>query len=281
MWSPRLERPLTLWRHIRRARQHVREALNLPLGPVVVYSHPKTASRAIEAVIKQVPDARPFHVHVLQPQHFTWRDFRVEPPNDRGIAPDSQPAQWAIRSEIIEPDRSLNLISMVRDPIAVSVSWFFFGLQRWFGCQQKPDPADFEFAELREYFHDRFVHDGMLNWFEDEWGATTGVDIYSTSFNRGRGWQIYERGKVQALVLSAHLIDEAKTESLADFLGQSVPLVPRINESNRRLAPEIYERLKESIRDNHLLVDRLLGSRYTRHFFNEEQINEFRNRWLG
>jgi len=68
---------------------------------------------------------------------------------------------------------------------------------------------------------------------------------------------------------------------LADFLGQSVPLVPRINESNRRLAPEIYERLKESIRDNHLLVDRLLGSRYTRHFFNEEQINEFRNRWLG
>jgi hypothetical protein len=281
MWSPRLERPFTLWRHIRRERRLIRKALDFSLGPVVVYSHPKTASRAIEAAIKEVPGAVPFHVHVLQPRHFTWRDFRVEPPNDRGIAPDGQPAQWAVRSEIVESERSLNLISMVRDPVAVSVSWFFFGLQRWFGCQQKPDPADFEFDELCGYFHDRFAHDGMLNWFEDEWNVTTGVDVYSVPFDRGRGWHVYRRAKVKALVLSAHLSDEAKAEALVGFVDQPVPVVPRVNEGRDRSSPEIYGRLQESIRDNSSLVDRLLGSQYTRHFFSEEQIEGFRNRWLG
>ena len=281
MWSPRLERPFTLWRHIRRERRLVTEALDLPLGPVVVYSHPKTASRAIEAAINEVPDVGSFHVHVLQCRHFTWRDFRVEPPNDRGIVPDGQPAQWAVRSKIIETERSLNLISMVRDPVAVSVSWFFFGLQRWFGCQHKPDPSNFEFDELCGYFHNRFAHDGMLNWFEDEWNITTGVDVYNVPFDRDRGWHVYKRAKVKALVLSAHLSDEAKAEALTGFIGRSVSVVPRVNESSNRPSPEIYEKLKESIRNNSPLVDRLLGSRYTRHFFPEEQIEGFRNRWLG
>ncbi|MBL67718.1 MAG: hypothetical protein CMO74_04575 [Verrucomicrobiales bacterium] len=275
MWSPRVERPFTLWRHIRRERRRIREAEN----PVVVYSHPKTASRAIEAAIAGLPSVQPFHAHVLQERHFLKGDFRGIPPNERGITPDGQPVQWAIRREIVESGRPLRLVSLVRDPVAVCVSWFFFGLQRWLACEQKPDPAKLDFEELLDHFHNRFSHDGMIHWFDDEWNKTTGLNIYSKLFDKSRGWQIYERGNIKAVILSAHLEDEIKANALSEFLDEKIDEVPRVNESGAQGAPEVYGKLQRSVRDNQELVDRLLNARFTRHFFEESQIDSFRHRW--
>ena len=170
--SMRIERRFTLWRHIQKSRRVIRHCLAHDIQPVIVYSHPKTASRAIELAISQVNGYVPLHAHVLQECHFTWRDFRKSPLNSRGIAADSQPQQWAIRKEIIDKGLPFKTVSLVRDPVAVSVSWFFFGLQRWLGFQNKLDPSTLNFEELSSVFLNEFNHEGMLHWFEDEWNKT-------------------------------------------------------------------------------------------------------------
>jgi len=277
MWSPRIERPFTLWRHIRRERRRIREADN----PVVIYSHPKTASRAIEAAIASTTGLEPFHAHVLQERHFLKGDFRGALPNDRGITPDGQPAQWAIRREIIEKDRPMKLVSLVRDPVAVCVSWFFFGLQRWLACEQKPNPAKLDYDNLVDHLHNRFPHDGMLNWFDDEWNLTTRINIYNESFDKTRGWEVYKHGNMKAIVLSAHLEDETKTEALSKFFDQRITEVPRINEAKTQGTVEVYRDLKKSINTNRILVDHLLDSRFTNHFFEDKQIESFRHYWYN
>ena len=277
--SLRLERRFTLWRHVQRSRKQIRTTIQTGRTPLIVYSHPKTASRAIELAVSRVPLFCPFHTHVLQVNHFTWQDFRNSPLNDRGIAPDSQPEQWAIRKEIIDKKVPLKLVSLVRDPVAVSVSWFFFGLQRWLGYQNKLDPAKLDFEELCSFFFNIFNHDGMLHWFEDEWNKTVGLNIFDSKFDKERGFSSYKNGEISALVLSTHVDDTNKIVALSEFLEQEVPSVSKENTSESRVSPEVYLKLKEAMIEQEELVNRLLSSDYSRFFFSNEMLNSFREQW--
>ena len=277
--SMRIERRFTLWRHIQKSRRYIRHCLAHDIQPVIVYSHPKTASRSIEHSLQKTSSIYPIHTHVLQQEHFTWSDFRKTPLNNKGIAPDSQPQQWAIQKEIIKMGKPLKTISLVRDPVAVSVSWFFFGLQRWLGFQHKIDPGKLDFEELCSFFMNSFNHDGMLNWFDEEWNKTIGINIFDSSFNQNMGHSTYTQGSNSAIVISTHISDAEKSKALSDFLEMDIPPVTKENTGLSRLSPKVYDQLKESMKMNERLVKRLLESRYATFFFSKEQIEQFETNW--
>ena len=112
-----------------KARRVVQRSHQLPLSPVVAYGHPKTATTSAEAAISAVPGLRSFHAHVLRPSHFIWRRNNLVPPMPSGVCSEDNPAQWALADALAGP-HPVRLITLVRDPVAVQASWFFYGMQR-------------------------------------------------------------------------------------------------------------------------------------------------------
>lgn len=277
--------PFRTARFLRKSRREatdVHRAADAPGGLVVSYGHPKTATTSAARAIDAVPGRRAFHAHVLRPVHFTWIRNNLVPPTPAGICPEDGPAQWAL-ADALAADRPVRLVTLVRDPVAVQISWFFFGLQRWLGSTRPVDPTSVPFEDLLALFHGDFPRDGVLNWFDEEWCVITGRSTDSLGDVRdGRparvGFGIHE-----ACVLSAEWSDDLKAAALDDFLGLPSGSIrfPRENRSSDRRGADVYTRLKAAIGGDRDHLDRVYDSPFSRTFFSDETIDGFRRRWTS
>ncbi|MED5420933.1 MAG: putative capsular polysaccharide synthesis family protein, partial [Pseudomonadota bacterium] len=273
----RIGRTVRLYRNVAMERRRLRAALSKPIGPVVAYGHPKTATRSIESAIASLPDAEAFHAHMLHPMHFTKRNNVFVPPLPSGLCPEDQPSQWSI-SKAIDSNKRIMLVSAVRDPVAVNVSWFFFGLQRWLRSPRPVDPESIPFNTLQTLFHEGFPHQGILNWFTEEWERVTGAELRMIDGVRSEGHATTAVGNCRACVFSAHRPDTSKAEILAEFLGVAGDSItfPRTNLGVNRPGSDVYERLKIMVASDSRYLDSMYNSAYSRHFFSKDQIEAFR-----
>lgn len=279
--SIRLGRSFRVRRKSARERKRLFAARELSIGPVVAYGHPKTATRSIERAIGSLDGAEVFHAHMLDPVHFTRKNNIFVPPTKAGLCPEDQPAQWPLAEALRTGDR-ITLVTAVRDPVAVNVSWFFFGLQRWLRSPSPVDPASIPFATLEEVFHEVFPHEGVLHWFSEEWTRVTGVSMDALAPVQKEGSvTVPFASQGRACVLSAHLPDTRKAAVLESFLAVQPGSIsfPRVNRGNDRPSPEIYERLKKLVASDHAYLERMYASEYARCFFGRTQLSAFQASW--
>ena len=273
-------RSFRLRRNIAKERRRFRRGQSLSVGPVIAYGHPRTATRSIEGAIAMVSGVEAFHAHVLHPNHFTTKNNTFVSPLCSGLCPEDQPSQWCI-AEAIKLNEQVTLVSAVRDPVAVNVSWFFFGLQRWLKSSRPVDPTSIPFDTLKDLFRIRFPHNGILNWFAEEWSAVTGIELAALDGVRRDGCATVRFGNGHACVLSVHLPDQRKSEILGSFLGVKGDAIsfPRLNRGSSRPSPEIYDCLKILVASDADYLDRMYASAYSRRFFSPNQIENFRESW--
>jgi hypothetical protein len=280
-----LTSPLRTTRYVARTRREARRVdrtLASSDAIVIAYGHPKTATTSTADALAGVTGVTSFHAHVLQPRHFTWVRNTFIPPTDAGICPEDGPAQWALADALHGP-RPIHLVTLVRDPIAVQISWFFFGLQRWLRSSRPVDIATIPFEELLRLFRGSFPRDGVLNWFEHEWCPVTGHDVDDLRDVRDGGCSVVPFGPHRAAVMSAELSDDRKSRHLESFLDLPAGSVtfPRSNLGADRRRPEVYDRLKVAIGRDSDHLDRVYASPFARTFFTPDTLDGFRRRWTG
>src|SRR5207248_1499837 len=76
---------------------------------------------------------------------------------------------------------------------------------------------------LAEY-EDRFPHERVLNWFDDEYKAVLGIDVYAHPFPREAGFLRIDSGPYEVLLMRHDLDDRVKEKCLASLVG-----VPRVS----------------------------------------------------
>ncbi len=276
-----LERPITRWRHARRAGRDVDAAIQSDLGPVVVYSTQKTASTSVYDALKTIAGVHAFHLHYIHPKHFTTADVNARPIIHEGIPLHDDEYAPAIWRQVIQAKRPARFISLVREPIATNVSYFFFGLQRWLNLPRQPDPADYPLDELMRIFLESFPHESAVRWFERELQSTLGIDVYGSPFPFDAQRQSFENGPWKLLVLRTDMADGRKAAAISEFLGRDVPVIPRANRADERRSPYRYDEIRMEMRRHPNYVNRLLDDRFTEHFFSREEIEAIRATWLG
>ncbi len=271
---------IKLRRNIAKQQRRMSAAKLLPIGPVVAYGHPKTATRSVELALRSVPGAKVFHSHMLMAKHFTRKNNIFVPPTASGLCLEDQPMQWAV-SDALKAGERITLVSTVRDPVAVNVSWFFFGLQRWFRSKRPINADLIPFEKLVSVFREDFPHQGILNWYTEEWAKVTGVDTGALGDIQKIGHQTVPFANGKACVLSAHLEDDQKAIVLDTLFGltRGTVEVPKINLGLNRKNPEIYERLKIHIASDDEYLEKIYASAYAQNFFSHEQIESFRSSW--
>ena len=179
--------------------------------------------------------------------------------------------------QLIQHRRRLRAITLVRDPIARNISWYFENLPDiW------DEPAAYEtqtLSRLIEVYLDVFDHEEALSWFDDEIQQAYGIDVYARPFAHDQGWQTYRRGPYELLALRTDLNDQKKAHAIAEYLNLSSVVIPLRNTSAQRPYADVYTEFSRMVRHDESHLDRMYSSLFVQHFFAPEEVVAMRQRW--
>ncbi|MBV8519429.1 MAG: hypothetical protein JO197_18705 [Acidobacteria bacterium] len=221
---------------------------------------------------------RPYHVHRMNAEHIArmlagrrakgWYEAPLQPHDRYGPL---------LRESIIRRGKRVRVVTLVRDPIARNLSSYFEHLDAIWSTRDAHEKIAMD--ELCRGFFERYTHDEPLTWFDDELLPVLGIDVYQLPFP-AEGHLVIRTPQCELLILKAELSDAQKSAALSRFFGMRGIDVRRANDTGTQSNGEAFRRFIEAIRLTPDYVDRMLDSRYTRHFYGDEERVALRRRWL-
>jgi len=188
--------------------------------------------------------------------------------------------RWTYR-HIVRPRRPAAVISIVRDPLALLISHFFFKLQRATRIPDRPRPLSID--EMCETFNTVYLDQGrpgrLLAWFETEMKPYLGIDVYDRDFPCDRGFVRIDTSLYRVLIYRAELDDTAKSRAVADFLGSPNFALTRFNVTASKPYARVYASFQRRLKVPIERLDYVYGSRYARHFYSAAERESMRARW--
>jgi hypothetical protein len=181
-------------------------------------------------------------------------------------------------------DHKWKVVTLIRDPLARSVSSFFHSIDEWisdFGALWKSNlitPQD-----VAGGFVDQVQKSGrdMLfdTWFDSELRPMFGIDVLSEDFDRSKGYKIYEGERAQVLLLKLEALDDCAADAFKEFLGVDRIAIGRANVGAQRKYGDFYQRFKEVLVIPKDFANGIYQSDCIRWFYSEEEIARFMARW--
>lgn len=246
--------------------------------PIIVYQMAKVGSSAVAGALALT--GRPvFHVHRMNADHLEamragrrargWRSLPV-PAHDRlGLR---------LNEKVVKAGRAAKIVTLVREPIGRNLSSYFEHLDAiWHAADAH---TALSMAELRRGFIERYPHDEPLTWFDDEMRPVLGIDVYDRPFDT-RGCMTMRHANVDVLVLKSEMDDDAKRRALAAFLDLDVPPLAPVNRTADKAKGAAYAQFVETVGLTDAYLDRMLSSRYCRHFYREDERESLRRKYLA
>ncbi len=275
--------------------RHVQDALRFPRSearatkrlraqltrgtPIVVYSATKTASTAVAAALVRSGGIEVAKVHMLQPEHF-WAGPLTSPVAPDGLLRHRAIEQRTVRRELLLSTCPVRVVSVSRDPIAFNLSnYTYFGRAYWMRSFWRSAPW-WPTERLMDHFLRTFPHESSSVWWQREFAVTTGIDPLAEGFDDARGWQRYQRGRFDCLVIRGELSDDAKSQALSAWIGRDVSAVQRENANDRQAAPGVYERLKRAMCAQPEYVRRMLALPAVRVLMGTTERARLESLWL-
>ena len=268
------------WR--RRRRRECRAAVGRSIGgaqpPVLVYAMSKVGSSTVTSAVERL-GLNVFQVHLMSPDNIRLLRSRAR---EKGwltrFRMDTDILGTALFEGIIRPGHRVRIITMVREPFGRNVSFYFQTLDALWGTADAHEAVGL--ARLLAEFQDRFDHRRTLHWFDTEFKAVLGVDVYDYEFPREAGHLRIDAGRYEILVLRSDLADESKAKCIEEFLGvNGLSLIPKNISSGKRYGAT-YRRFLDALELPEGYVNEMLDSKYTRHFFTAAEVSALRARWL-
>ena len=182
-----------------------------------------------------------------------------------------------IHANFIAKGRPVNVISLVREPIAANISMFFQMFPQYVGVPQPESTHTIE--QLGQIFQERYVHSRPLTWFDAELKTTLGIDVFAHDFPHERGYERYANGPVRLLVLKSEIDDDTKQHAITEFLGLDGFEMVRSNVTAQKEEANLYERFKRETRFAPAFLSNMYDSKYARHFYAGRELEEFGARW--
>ena len=241
--------------------------------PILVYQMAKVGSSSIVAALEEL-GLPVFHVHRMDEAHLhAMREARRARGWETPPIPPHDHLGLRIRRHLLDRGGRARIITLVRDPIARNFSSYFEHLdQIW---QTRDAHAHVPIAALTEGFLTRFTHEEPLTWFDDEMLRATGIDVYQHPFPAA-GHQTIRTDRFDLLILKSELPDAKKAVALAAFLGRSSITLAAKNQTSEKAVGLVFRQFANAIRLDGPFVDRMLESRYARHFYTDAEREDLR-----
>lgn len=226
---------------------------------ILVYQMGKVGSVSVQVALRQ-KGLRSIHAHYL------WLD-------DKGEYNTSKPE---LVHEILTKNRRWKIVSLVREPISRNISAFFQRIEvyykQWRNYEYQPDMVG--------SFLNKYEHFWPLIWFDIEMLPLFQIDVYSEPFDHSKGYHIYNGEYADLLVLRLEDFDRIIEKAFKEFVGIKgvKPALSNNTEDRIRIA-QTYRDFRQFAKFPRQFIDWMYNSRYSRHFYSEEERKEFRQRW--
>jgi hypothetical protein len=200
----------------------------------------------------------------------------------RLLSDDPEIAQFLVD----HPDRDLKLTTIVREPIAINISSFFYN----FGPRNpEVDINDVSDAQIvdrlvaGESFSSRSYH---LDWFDIEVAPMTGIDVYKhKAVPADQQGTIYKAdlGQRHTDLLAIRLEDIALhgAAAVSRFYAKNITHIPRENAGDEQAYADRYAAFKQSLQLPVDWVNWQLNSRYARFFYTTEERADIAKKWCN
>lgn len=256
-------------RKIQKIDRKIRSCVHTTHPIVFIYQMGKVGSTAIATALKKRNDCFAFQFHRLRSEYCGsfWN------PDRRSWL------SYSLKKNIIEKGLPVKIITLVRDPFARNISAFFENPETETFLKNHVGNTLF-MEDLINRFVEASNHQANELWFTNEFQSVLGIDIFSWPFNKLRGWDIYSQAPFEILVLKVTLPDEEKACRISEFLGIPDVRIERDNQTSDKSIKDIYKAFKESAQLPENIAKAVLDSRFTHHFFTDDEIRGFYKRWL-
>jgi hypothetical protein len=125
---------------------------------------------------------------------------------------------------------------------------------------------------------DKYKHEATT-WFERQMEPMWNIDIYFVPFDRERGFSIYSSHKADLLLIRLENLNECASQAFGEFLHfKNFQLVNK-NIGEEKEYKELYREFKAYPLPIDFIED-MYDSRFTRYFYLEHEIVEFKKLWL-
>jgi hypothetical protein len=257
-------------------------AFRLTTGtPILIYQMGKVGSSSVyRTLLKTKFRSSVFHVHFLSDDLFAHEQEHIS----NGIRAGARySTEHALRRYIIASNKPrVKIITLVRDPVAVLVSDVFQN-PHLFPNLISRDKARFRARNLSRAIESEVLTeracDYVNGWFDRELKNVFGVDVYSCSFDKHRGFQIYPSPSAPTLLIRLEDLTPAGPNALSVFLGSTFPIcLEKANERSGTLERSRYVAIKTAKIDREVL-ERVYSGKLAQHFYTDEQIHAFVQRW--
>jgi len=217
------------------------------------------------------------HVHVLLPSNLDWvrKDCAA-----KGVpAPDDR-FRRAVADQIQKRRKKVRIITLVRDPVSQNFSSFFQNFERESGKKvRKGEQTNFNVDEIVEQYRRDYPKATAIGFFDNELGASTGIDVYRSPFPHKNGYQIIEEGPISLLILRVDAPDSDKVRAINEFLGTQIQELKQKNISSEKAYSDLYAQFKKKLKLPRTILSELLDSKYCGHFFTDEEREDLLERW--
>jgi hypothetical protein len=278
---------INMWKTERQLKQ---ELLNNS-SVIFVYQMGKVGSVSTYLTLKKkLPDQAIYHIHNLNSEHFSkiWEAMQLDQHYHAFTFGHSCITKYLSEHiEEIKGQKSIKIITGVREPIARNISWFFqiidcacvfpeFFIKYEKGLITMDDI-------IKKFWSQNFVYGKQYDWFEEELEAVFGIDIASIDFPKEKGYAIanFPDRNIELLVLKLEKLDSCLKEALETFLEVENLNCERLDRADFLDENDylIYENLRKSLTFSDEYLEEIYDQPLVRHFYTDEEINKFKLKW--
>jgi len=236
--------------------------------PTLVYAMGRVGSVALfQSLYRRGEFA--LHAHVLEPENLKRK---------KGKRPGT--SKWAYK-QIVCKQRRARIISLVRNPVECMVSAFAPEVRVPLnGRAGSTDGATADFSDqFRAGYFDRQRHLLKLNWFDSEFKAALGIDVYNHPFPKETGYLQFQEGPFDVLIIRSELEDETKSRVVSDFVGTDELPIVRSRVGEQQPYSEVYKAFKQQVTVPEEYLDTIVNSRFAQHFFTQDMLSAMAERF--
>ncbi len=250
--------------------------LLLDRTPIVIYYMGKAGSKSVAHSLSSYGLRPVFHMYKIDPDQGSYATpGKIQP--GRRIYKDFFVEKGLLKN-YVKGKKDAKYITPIREPIARNISGFFHNFYNITGEEYTPDKYTIE--ELIDMFTEKGKHDFPLNWFDDNVKKVLDIDVYDYDFNKEKGWVTIKEDNVELLIFKIETDDTQIEKALIDFLGLDSDFeLSRRNVGEEKDYGEDYKKFKEEYKPSGSYMDKMYNSKYARHFYTENEIEDFKERW--
>jgi hypothetical protein len=182
-----------------------------------------------------------------------------------------------------DPRKKWKVISLVREPVARNVAWFFHSLDDLLpGWREQWRSGALSLESLQELFLDakRVDHKAPENWFADQMLPVFCIDVFAEPFPKDLGYKTYEGTRASLLLIRMEDLTACGPGAISRFLGLEDFKLINSNMGDDKEYADAYRAFRRLPLPKSY-VEEMYATKFANHFYTGQEIERFTRMWTA